>query len=295
MSRRDFDEWLSQFKKTIYGFKYFVDFEKCYSHVEEIEDELNLLNGLVGKPDPEKKFRELMTRYPNIRKVIPILIAVRTQELEIFHNGEKQFFYFGRKANTLDEYVLLMRETGLFDLFSSHIIGDVRDYVCGVEVGMDTNARKNRGGTEMENLVAGAIEAAGFKRGTIKRDANGVFDEQVYLRNLVSEFPNINLKALANEDNADKRFDFVVKTKKCLYCIEVNFYSGGGSKLNETARSYKEIAQATKDIDGFKFVWFTDGGGWNKAKNNLRETFLVLDDVYCIAEIEQGIMKKLFV
>ena len=295
MSSRDFDKWLGQFKKTIYGFKYFVDFEKVYEHVEEIEDELNLLNGLVGKSDPEAKFRKLMKDYPQIRKVLPILIAIRNKELELFHNGDKLFYHFGRKANTVDEYVLLMRETGLFDLFSNHIIGDVRDYVCGVEVGMDTNARKNRGGTEMENLVGGAIEAAGFKRGTITRNANGVFDDQVYLRNLKEEFPNIDLSSFASEDNADKRFDFVVKTKKCLYCIEVNFYSGGGSKLNETARSYKEIAQATKDIEGFKFVWFTDGGGWNKAKNNLRETFLVLDDVYCIAEIEQGIMEKLFV
>lgn len=295
MSQRSFEAWLGQFKKTIYDFDYYVDFQKVYEHVDEIENELNLLNGLVGKPDPEEKFRKLMKQYPEIRKALPILIAIRGTELEIFHKGKSLFYNFGRNPNTVDEYALLMRETGLFDMFAHHIIGDVKDYVSGVEVGMDTNARKNRGGHAMEGFIGGAIEAAGFKPGRITRKASGVYDSEVYLSYLSQQFPNLDLDPIANDDNADKRFDFVVKTDKCLYGIEVNFYSGGGSKLNETARSYKELALATKDIKGFKFVWFTDGGGWKSAKRNLKETFLVLDDVYNIAEIEQGVMRKLFV
>lgn len=106
---------------------------------------------------------------------------------------------------------------------------------------------------------------------------------------------SLALDPIAGEDNADKRFDFVVKTDECLYGCETNFYSGGGSKLNETARSYKEIALASKGIKGFKFVWFTDGGGWKSARRNLKEAFMVLDDIYNIAEIEQGVMRKLFV
>ena len=295
MSQRSFDAWIAQFKTTIYDFDYYVDFAKVYEHVDEIEDELNLLNGLVGKPNPEKKFRELMKSYPQIRKALPILIAYRSKELEIIHHGKSLMYNFGRNPNTVDEYVLLMRETGLFDMFSNHIIGDVRDYVCGVEVGMDTNARKNRGGTSMENLVCEAIEAAGFKLGTITPNASGVYASQVKLSRLAATFPNLDLDPIAGGDNAEKKLDFVVKTARCLYGIEVNFYTGGGSKLNETARSYKEIALASKGIDGFKFVWFTDGKGWNKAKANLKETFMVLDDLYNINDIENGIMRKVFI
>ena len=295
MSQRCFEDWLAQFKKTIYDFDYYVDFQKVYDHVDEIENELNLLNGLVGKLDPEAKFRELMSKYPEIRKALPILIAIRGTELEIFHDGKSLFYHFGRNPNTVDEYVMLMRETGLFDMFAYHIIGDVKDYVCGVEVGMDTNARKNRGGHEMEWLISDAIEAAGFKHGTITPKASGVFDSEVYLSYLSEQFPHLALDPIAGEDNADKRFDFVVKTDTCLYGCETNFYSGGGSKLNETARSYKEIALASKNIKGFKFVRFTDGGGWKSARRNLKETFLVLDDIYNISEVEQGVMRRVFV
>ena len=105
---------------------------------------------------------------------------------------------------------------------------------------------------------------------------------------------NIDLSNISNTGKTEKRFDFVVKIKNTVYGIETNFYSGGGSKLNETARSYKAIALEAKDIKNFKFVWFTDGIGWNSAKHNLEETFDVLDDIYCIAELEKGIMKEIF-
>ena len=302
MSRRCFEDWLDTFRETIYGFDYYVDFEKVYRNVESIEDELNLLNGLVGKKDPEAKFRELMRRYPSIRKALPILFAYRKKELEIFRGGKSLFYRFDGRAtsagtrNTVDDYVLLMREMGLFDLFSEHIIGDVRDYVCGVEVGMDTNARKNRGGHEMEGYIRSAIEDCGFRYSEeLKPAQSGVYRDETYLSKLVEAFPDLDLGPLAGGDHADKRFDFVVKTASCVYGVEVNFYAGSGSKLNETARSYKEIAEAARGIDGFKFVWFTDGAGWKSTRGNLKETFAVLDDLYNIAEIEGGVMKRLFV
>ena len=104
---------------------------------------------------------------------------------------------------------------------------------------------------------------------------------------------NIDLSTISNDGKSAKRFDFVVKTESCIYAIECNFYSGGGSKLNETARSYKMIALEAKDIAGFKFVWLTDGIGWLSAKKNLEETFDVLDDLYSINDLEQGILEKI--
>ena len=55
-----------------------------------------------------------------------------------------------------------MEHTGLFDLLKNHIIRDLVDYVTGVETGLDSNGRKNRGGHLMEDLVEGYIKKAGF-------------------------------------------------------------------------------------------------------------------------------------
>ena len=92
----------------------------------------------------------------------------------------------------------------------------------------------------------------------------------------------------------EKRFDFVVKTSNMIYGIETNFYGSGGSKLNETARSYKTLALETDTIDGFTFVWFTDGKGWTSARNNLEETFDVMEHIYNIKDLENGIINEVF-
>ena len=139
----------------------------------------------------------------------------------------------------------------------------------------------------MENLVENYIQKAGFVP-----DVN--YFKEMYLSDVEQKW-NIDLSALSNDGKARKRFDFVVKTDNMIYAIETNFYTGGGSKLNETARSYKMLAQEADSVDGFTFVWFTDGIAWRSAKGNLRETFEVLETIYSIDDIEQGVMKKLFV
>ena len=191
-------------------------------------------------------------------------------------------YNFARKNLGTDQYVYFMKETGLFDLLQNHVIRDLVDYVTGVEVGLDSNGRKNRGGHLMEDLVESHLKKAGV-----------VYFKEMYLKDIERKW-NIDLSAISNEGKSAKRFDFVVKTESCIYAIECNFYSGGGSKLNETARSYKMIALESKDIEGFKFVWFTDGIGWKSARRNLEETFDVLDDVYSIDDLENGIMEKVF-
>jgi type II restriction enzyme len=156
----------------------------------------------------------------------------------------------------------------------------------GIETGLDSNGRKNRGGHQMENLVEKYIQAAGFER-------NVNYFKEMYLKDIEKKW-NIDLSALSNHGKAAKRFDFVIKTESQIYGIETNFYGSGGSKLNETARSYKMLAQEADTIDGFTFVWFTDGSAWKKAKGNLRETFEVMDTIYSIDDIENGVMLSLF-
>lgn len=286
MAKRDFHTWLSSFRYSIADFSYYIDFNKVYNNVESIKIELNILNSLIGSKNIEADFENLIKKYPETLKCIPILLAVREYEIFAGENGDVKLYTFNKQINTIEDYKLFMRKTGLFDLLSNHIINNLYDYVTGVETGLDSNGRKNRGGHQMEDLVESYIQKAGFKR-----DVN--YFKEMYVSE-VSRKWNIDLSAVSNQGKMEKRWDFVVKTDNCIYLIETNFYGSGGSKLNETARSYKTIATEMKNVKGAKFVWFTDGAGWKSAARNLEETFDVLDDIYSINDMQNGIMTEVF-
>lgn len=286
MGKRDFQTWLSNFRYSIADFGYYIDFNKVYNNVGAIKIELNILNSLIGSKNIEADFENLIKKYPETLKCIPILLAVREYEIFAGENGDVKLYIFNKQINTIEDYKLFMRKTGLFDLLSNHIINNLYDYVTGVETGLDSNGRKNRGGHQMEDLVESYIQKAGFKR-----DVN--YFKEMYVSE-VSRKWNIDLSAVSNQGKMEKRWDFVVKTDNCIYLIETNFYGSGGSKLNETARSYKTIATEMKNVKGAKFVWFTDGAGWKSAARNLEETFDVLDDIYSINDMQNGIMKEVF-
>ena len=286
MAKRDFHTWLSNFRYSIADFGYYIDFNKVYNNIESIKIELNILNSLISSKNIEVDFENLIKKYPETLKCIPILLAVREYEIFAGENGDVKLYTFNKQINTVEDYKLFMRKTGLFDLLSNHIINNLYDYVTGVETGLDSNGRKNRGGHQMEDLVESYIQKAGFKR-----DVN--YFKEMYVSE-VSRKWNIDLSAVSNQGKMEKRWDFVVKTDNCIYLIETNFYGSSGSKLNETARSYKTIATEMKNVKGAKFVWFTDGAGWKSAAKNLEETFDVLDDIYSISDMQNGIMTEVF-
>ena len=287
--KRDFNEWLSGFRDSIADYKYYTNFEKVYSNVNDIKVPLNILNSLIGSKNIEEEFEMLVEKYPEVLEVLPILIAKRENEIYCQdENGGYTYTFLGKKSiETLgvDRYKYFMRETGLFDLIASHIINNLVDYVTGVEVGLDSNGRKNRGGDLMEDLVESYIVKAGFMK-------NDTYFKEMYIHEIEDNW-GIDLSAISNDGKAEKRFDFVIKTEDMIYAIETNFYTGQGSKLNETARSYKTITLESETIDGFTFVWFTDGNGWFKARNNLQETFDVMDNIYNIKDLENGIIEEL--
>lgn len=287
MSKRDFHTWLSNFRYSIADFGYYIDFKKVYNNVESIKIELNILNSLIGSKNIEEDFETLIKKYPETLKCIPILLAVREYEIFAGENGDVKLYSFNKQINSIEDYKLFMKKTGLFELLSKHIINNLYDYVTGVETGLDSNGRKNRGGHQMEDLVESYIQKAGFKR-----DVN--YFKEMYVSEVARKW-NIDLSAVSNQGKMEKRWDFVVKTDNCIYLIETNFYGSGGSKLNETARSYKTIATEMKSVKGAKFVWFTDGAGWKSAARNLEETFDVLDDIYSINDMQNGIMKEIII
>lgn len=279
---RDFATWLSGFRDSIADYGYYIDFDKVHRNVDSIKVELNILNSLIGSATIENDFEVLVNKYPEILKCIPLLLAVRASEICAM-DGDGAFTYTFRKQTLpVEQYKLFMRKTGLFDLISKHLVNNLVDYVTGVETGLDSNGRKNRGGHLMENLVESFIQKAGF----VKDES---FFKEMYIHQITDRW-GIDLSAISNRGQMEKRFDFVVKTDDMIYGIETNFYGSGGSKLNETARSYKTLALEAETIDGFAFVWFTDGKGWTSARNNLKETFDVMKHIYSIKDLENGII-----
>lgn len=283
---RNFDAWLNTFVKNIYDYGFYIDFNTVYKNAARFEYEYNLLNVLIGKPNQEEEFQRLVETYPSVLKAVPSLIAVR--EAEIDATDEKGHFQYNFEQMNLPikQYVYFMRKTGLFDLLQNHIVRSVPDYVLGVETGLNTNARKNRGGDLMENVVERHLENIG-----LKKDKD--FFKEMYAEDVEKRF-GIDLSALTNNGEATKRFDFVVCLNDKVFGIEANSYGSGGSKLNETARSYKEIAIESQSIDRFTFVWITDGYGWRAAKNNLKETFDFLPTIYNINDLSEGALISLF-
>ena len=282
---RNFSEWLGSFRESIATFDYYVDFNKVYQNVENIKIELNILNSLIGSKNIKNDFNKIIKDYPRTVKCIPILLAVRANEIYASDN-QSSFLYdfsdFNLQASQYDEF---MSKSGLFDLLENHLVSNLVDYVTGVETGLDSNGRKNRGGHLMENLVEYNIQKAGFEK-------DKKYFKEMYIHEISNKW-NIELSAISNKGKMEKRFDFVIKTDKQIYVIETNFYTGGGSKLNETARSYKTLAQEIDTIDGVTFVWFTDGKGWISARNNLEETFDVMEHIYNINDMENGIIEKI--
>lgn len=289
---RNFSTWLSGFRDSIADYGYYIDFEKIHRNVDNIKVELNILNSLIGSKNIEVDFENLMRKYPEVLKCIPLLLAVRANEIYCQdENGGHLFqFDFGKYPPNshvhYERYKYFMRETRLFDLLENHIVNNLVDYATGVETGLDSNGRKNRGGHLMEDLVESFIQKAGFVKGVN-------YFKEMYIHQITDKW-NIDLSAISNQGKMEKRFDFVVKTPNMIYGIETNFYGSGGSKLNETARSYKTLAWETEEIDGFTFVWFTDGKGWTSARHNLEETFDVMEHIYNINDMENGIITEVF-
>lgn len=286
MAKRDFNNWISGFRGSIADYRYYIDFEKVHRNVNSIKVELNILNSLIGSNNIERDFEDLIKKYPEILKCIPLLLAVRANEIYAI-DGDGEFTYNFKKQNLpVEQYKIFMQKTGLFDLMRNHIINNLVDYATGVETGLDSNGRKNRGGHLMEDLVESFIKKAGFVK-------DKTYFKEMYIHQITAQW-SIDLSAISNRGKTEKRFDFVIKTQKMIYGIETNFYGSDGSKLNETARSYKTLALETDTADGFTFVWFTDGKGWTSARNNLEETFDVMEHIYNINDLENGIINEVF-
>lgn len=267
---RNFEIFISQLQKTNQTLDFFCDFEKIEANVNNIKLSLCMLNSLIGSTNLRSSVETILNRDKTAFNVMDILVAVRDGKKKVILDkaGEPQIL--GHYFKSIDGVMTYLTQTGLAKIMCERKINDLVDYVFGIETGLDSNARKNRSGHVMENMI-GQI----FNKHNIK------YRTEVYSR----EWPTI-AKALGDDE---KRFDFVIETPNKIYLIEVNFYSGGGSKLNEVARSYSDIAPKINNVQGFEFVWITDGIGWKSAKNKLQEAYSIIPSVYNLTNINEFI------
>lgn len=258
---KDFNLFMSQLSETNATLDFYSDFRKIRNNVSEIAISLNMLNFLLGKENLREAVTALWARDKKAFDVLDILIATRRKDKKKYIDNDGKPYLISSLFTSVDGVMKFLEETGLAEVFMRKDVKDLVDYVFGVETGLDTNARKNRSGDITETLLHRILEANGIAHRT-----------EVYSR----EFPDI--EAVLGED--EKRFDFVIKTKKTTFLIELNFYSGGGSKLNEVARAYRELAPIVNGVKGYEFVWITDGEGWNSARNKLAEAYNDIPRMY---------------
>ena len=266
-----FKIFLSQLSETNATLDYFTDFKKIKSNVNKIAIKLNQLNYLIGKEDLNKAVYELYEENPKVFEVLDILIAIRKNKRAKTFNNKGEIILLDTYFETPELVLEFIEETGLAEVFKNKDISNLVDYVFGIEVGLDTNARKNRGGDNMSKAVSLIFDKAGV---FYKKEVNNtIFPEIISL-------------------GADvKRFDFVIKTKRKTYLIEANYYNSGGSKLNETARSYSDVAPKINQYENYEFVWITDGQGWFSAKNKLEEAYSIIPSLYNLTTLSDFIEK----
>ena len=259
--QENFEVFLSQLKETNATLAFYSDFKKIAKNVDDIAISLNMLNFLLGKENLREAVEALWARDKRVFDVMDILIATRKKDKKMFFDENGQFRLVHSLFQSVDGVMEFLEGTGLAAVFRHSEIKDLVDYVFGVETGLDTNARKNRSGEITESLVASIFTKAGIR-----------FRPQVSSR----EFKEISEVLGADQ----KVFDFVIPTPRKVYLVEVNFYSGGGSKLNEVARSYTEVGPKINSVEGYEFVWITDGIGWKAAKNKLEEAFYAIPNIF---------------
>lgn len=278
---------IGSLKKSNTTWDYFVNWAKVFGGIKEIEVNLNILNYLIGKDDFDKEMEFLLKKHPAVLETVPILLACRENDLEIlteFDKGTLLFkkFVFGNNTNLgnsdITSVIKFMKETGLSNLFTGKKIKNVIDYVTGIEVGLDSNGRKNRSGTTMEGIIEIIV------KGICTKNKYRYIKEGSAQR--IKEVFGVDVPV----DKSSRRYDFVIHNGRNLYLVETNFYGGGGSKLKATAGEYKSLQDFLRG-SGATFIWITDGTGWKTTIRPLEEAFNHIDYVLNLALVESGVLE----
>jgi type II restriction enzyme len=280
-------EYINQtFRNRITTFDYFVNWKKVFDNVNPIEKELNLLNYLIGKQNIEEETFNLIKKYPDVIKAFPFLIASREKSFEVLVDVKNFISKTYDFSNTplADEQIRdlanFVFRSGFSEILKNKQVKNLVDYAIGIEVGLDSNGRKNRSGTMMEGIVEVFIEEFCLTNGA-------EYMAQASAQKIKSKW---NLSV--GMDKSSRIIDFAINKNGKLYLIEVNFYSGGGSKLKSTATEYCEMYERYHK-QGIEFIWVTDGAGWHSTQKPLREYFDKSDYLVNLEMLRNGILKQI--
>lgn len=282
--KKDFNHLVSTFRSSIKTWDYFVNWNKVFTNSASFEIALNKLNYLLGKDDLQGEFYRLYESNPDIAKALPVLLAVRENNLEVYNKTSKEleFYNFSGEERDVNKYFEFLDKSGLIKLFQRDGIKNLVDYVIGVEVGLDSNGRKNRGGTLMEEIV-------------------GLFLEDFCKQNNLKYIPQASPSKIKLKwnfdivvDKSERSFDFAVYNPRSnkVKLFETNFYNGGGSKLKAVCGEFRSLYDELKR-QNIEFIWITDGLGWHTAKRPLEETYNHNDYVFNLSMLEDGALNEL--
>jgi type II restriction enzyme len=285
-----FNHLINTLSPSNWTFDYLLDWNKITTGANEYKHELHLLNSLVGSKNPSKDLDELLQKYPEVVKTFPLLMAVRANKFAIIMEStptgfDYTHYDFKQPARTPEQRaqaIEFLQESGLLKFISQKQITSLPDYAFGVEAGLDSNGRKNRGGKMMENLVEEILEPLCKKHGfPVLKEANAA---------AIKAHWGIDIPV----DKSSRRLDFAINTPNGLILVETNFYNGGGSKLKSTASEYARMHGKWTDA-GHKFLWITDGPGWLTTKRPLEEAFRTCDYILNLAMCHEGCLEDILI
>ncbi len=282
--KKDFDHLVSTFRSSIKTWDYFVNWNKVFTNSASFEIALNKLNYLIGKDDLQGEFYRLYESNPDIAKALPVLLAVRENNLEVYNKTSKELesYDFSGEGGDVNKYFEFLDKSGLIKLFQRDGIKNLVDYVIGVEVGLDSNGRKNRGGTLMEEIV-------------------GLFLEDFCKQNNLKYIPQASPSKIKLKwnfdivvDKSERSFDFAVYNPRSnkIKLFETNFYNSGGSKLKAVCGEFRSLYDELKR-QNIEFIWITDGLGWHTVKRPLEETYNHNDYIFNLFMLEDGALNEL--
>ena len=282
--KKDFNHLASTFRRSIKTWDYFVNWNKVFTNSASFEIALNKLNYLIGKDDLQGEFYRLYESNPDIAKALPVLLAVRENNLEVYNKTSKELesYDFSGEGGDVNKYFEFLDKSGLIKLFQRDGIKNLVDYVIGVEVGLDSNGRKNRGGTLMEEIV-------------------GLFLEDFCKQNNLKYIPQASPSKIKLKwnfdivvDKSERSFDFAIYNPQSnkIKLFETNFYNSGGSKLKAVCGEFRSLYDELKR-QNIEFIWITDGLGWHTAKRPLEETYNHNDYIFNLFMLEDGALNEL--
>ncbi len=284
-----FDYFISNLTPTNRTWDYFVNWEKVKKNVNQYNIELNILNSLCGSTDIDTDLDKILTKYPQVIKCFPTLLSIRDNAVSIFsikdnNNFDFEEFNFKVEPSNIDveHYKKFLKNSGIINFIIDGTLTSIKDYVFGVEVGLDSNGRKNRSGTINQDIVYKLIKPICNELGIkILKEGN---------QSRIKDEFNIAIPV----DKTSRRFDFVLHNplSNKLVMIETNFYSGGGSKLKSTCGEYIHLQDFLRQ-NNLDFIWITDGNGWKTTHLPLRETFNHNDYLINLNMIKNGIFKSI--